>query len=80
MSTAIDSLAPEAVAAHLHGRFGTPYLYVPECESSQTLLLGSGLPEGAVAATDHQTARAASFSPMGLRFAHRPRVRPWEND
>src|SRR5262249_31944509 len=27
----------------------------PECESTQLLLLGSGLAEGAVAATDHQT-------------------------
>ena len=33
----------------------TPYLYEPECESTQLLLIGSGLPEGAVAATDHQT-------------------------
>ena len=37
------------------GRFGKPYLYEPECESTQLLLLGSGHPEGAVAATDHQT-------------------------
>jgi BirA family biotin operon repressor/biotin-[acetyl-CoA-carboxylase] ligase len=50
-----DSLAPEAVAAHLPGRFGTPYLYEPECESTQLLLVGSELPEGAVAVTDHQT-------------------------
>ncbi|HLF00233.1 MAG TPA: biotin--[acetyl-CoA-carboxylase] ligase [Gaiellaceae bacterium] len=50
-----DLLAPEAVGPHLRGRFGTPYLYEPECESTQLLLLGSGLPEGAVAATDHQT-------------------------
>ena len=39
----------------LQGRFGTPYLYEPECESTQLLLHGSGLPEGAVAVTDHQT-------------------------
>jgi BirA family biotin operon repressor/biotin-[acetyl-CoA-carboxylase] ligase len=51
-----DSLAPEAVAPHLSGRFGEPYVYEPECESTQRLLLGSGLPEGAVAATEHQTA------------------------
>ena len=51
-----DSLAPEAVAPHLRGRFGKPYLYEVECESTQALLAGSGLPEGAVAATDHQTA------------------------
>jgi BirA family biotin operon repressor/biotin-[acetyl-CoA-carboxylase] ligase len=51
----VETLAPEAVAPHLRGRFGEPYLYEPECESTQLLLLGSGLPEGAVAATDHQT-------------------------
>ena len=28
------------------GRFGKPYLYEPECASTQQLLLGSGLPEG----------------------------------
>jgi BirA family biotin operon repressor/biotin-[acetyl-CoA-carboxylase] ligase len=50
------SLAPEAVAPHLRGRFGTPYLYAAACESTQLLLAGSDLPEGAVAATDHQTA------------------------
>ncbi len=50
-----DTLAPDAVAPHLSGRFGTPYVYEPECESTQQLLIGSGLPEGAVAVTDHQT-------------------------
>ena len=50
------SLAPEAVAPHLRGRLGDPYLYEPECASTQALLVGSGLDEGAVAATDHQTA------------------------
>jgi BirA family biotin operon repressor/biotin-[acetyl-CoA-carboxylase] ligase len=50
-----DSLAPEAVAQHLRGRFGQPYHYEPECASTQLLLLESGLQEGAVAATDHQT-------------------------
>ena len=50
-----DALTSEALAPHLQGRFGTPYLYKPECESTQSLLLGSDLPEGAVAATDHQT-------------------------
>jgi BirA family biotin operon repressor/biotin-[acetyl-CoA-carboxylase] ligase len=49
------SLAPDAVQPHLRGRFGTPYVYEPECESTQLLLIGSGLPEGAVAATEHQT-------------------------
>ena len=49
------TLTHEGVSSYLTGRFGTPYLYEPECESTQLLLLGSGLPEGAVAATDHQT-------------------------
>jgi BirA family biotin operon repressor/biotin-[acetyl-CoA-carboxylase] ligase len=34
---------------------GRPRLYEPECESTQLLLLGSDLPEGAIAVTDHQT-------------------------
>jgi BirA family biotin operon repressor/biotin-[acetyl-CoA-carboxylase] ligase len=49
------TLAPEAVEPALSGRFGTPYLYEPECESTQLLLRGADLPEGAVAVTDHQT-------------------------
>ena len=49
------SLAPDAVAPFLRGRFGEPYVYEPECESTQLLLVGSGLPEGSVAATEHQT-------------------------
>jgi BirA family biotin operon repressor/biotin-[acetyl-CoA-carboxylase] ligase len=40
----------------LRGRFGEPYLYEPECASTQALLAGSNLPEGAVAVTEHQTA------------------------
>jgi BirA family biotin operon repressor/biotin-[acetyl-CoA-carboxylase] ligase len=35
---------------------GEPRLFAPECGSTQLLLLGSDLPEGAVALTDHQTA------------------------
>jgi biotin-[acetyl-CoA-carboxylase] ligase BirA-like protein len=50
-----DSLEQAAVAPFLRGRFGKPYRYEAECESTQLLLLGSGLPEGAVAATDRQT-------------------------
>lgn len=55
MSVATDTLSFEAVAPYVRGRFGKPYVYEPECESTQLLLLGSGLPEGATAATDHQT-------------------------
>jgi BirA family transcriptional regulator, biotin operon repressor / biotin---[acetyl-CoA-carboxylase] ligase len=49
-----DVLTPQAVAEHLSGRFGSPYLYEPECESTQDLL-STDLPEGAVAVTEHQT-------------------------
>lgn len=52
---AAGALTFEAVGPHVRGRFGRPYRYEPECESTQLLLLGSGLPEGATAATDHQT-------------------------
>ena len=55
LSIAAGTLSFESVDRHLRGRFGKPYLYEPECESTQTLLAGSGLPEGAVAG-DHQTA------------------------
>jgi BirA family biotin operon repressor/biotin-[acetyl-CoA-carboxylase] ligase len=47
-----DSLA---AAPELAGRFGEPYLYEVECESTQLVLIGSDLPEGAVAVADHQT-------------------------
>jgi BirA family transcriptional regulator, biotin operon repressor / biotin---[acetyl-CoA-carboxylase] ligase len=60
-ATTADTLASEAVDRHIRGRFGRPYVYEPECESTQLLLLGSGLPEGAVAATDHQTGGRGRF-------------------
>jgi BirA family biotin operon repressor/biotin-[acetyl-CoA-carboxylase] ligase len=50
-----DSLAFDAVDRQLKGRLGRPYKYVDECESTQ-LLLADDTPEGAVAATNHQTA------------------------
>ena len=49
-----DSLAPEAVAGRLRGRFGRPYLYRERCASTQRLL-GPEHPEGAVAVCDDQT-------------------------
>ena len=51
----MDSLAPEVVEPLLRGRFGRPYRYVERCESTQRLLT-EGDPEGAVAATEEQTA------------------------
>ncbi len=50
-----DSLAYESVDRHIKGRFGRPYTYVEETESTQ-LLLDESAPEGAVAACDVQTA------------------------
>ena len=49
-----SALSPEAVMPLLEGRFGNPYLYREVCESTQELV--RDLPEGAVAATDNQTA------------------------
>jgi BirA family transcriptional regulator, biotin operon repressor / biotin---[acetyl-CoA-carboxylase] ligase len=65
-----DSLEPKAVGTYLHGRLGTPYLYEAECESTQLLLLGTDLPEGAVAATDHQTGGRGR---LGRRWEAQPR-------
>ncbi len=48
-----DSLAPERLEPLLAGRFGRPYLYEDECESTQDLL-EPGLPEGTTAVCDHQ--------------------------
>jgi BirA family transcriptional regulator, biotin operon repressor / biotin---[acetyl-CoA-carboxylase] ligase len=39
----------------LRGRFGRPYLWSASCGSTQDVLRGSALPEGAVAVTEHQT-------------------------
>lgn len=49
-------LSPEIVEPLLRGRFGRPYLWVEECASTQELLRGGDLHEGAVAVTEHQTA------------------------
>jgi BirA family transcriptional regulator, biotin operon repressor / biotin---[acetyl-CoA-carboxylase] ligase len=50
-----DSLAPQALEQLLHGRFGRPYRYEAEVESTQALL-GADDPEGAVAVAEHQSA------------------------
>jgi BirA family biotin operon repressor/biotin-[acetyl-CoA-carboxylase] ligase len=54
-----DSLEYEVVDRHRKGRFGRPYMFVAECESTQLLL--EGAPEGAVATTDLQTAGRGRF-------------------
>ena len=53
--TGRDSLAPEHVAPLLRGRFGHPYRYLEQCESTQRELPADA-PEGAVVVADEQTA------------------------
>ena len=50
-----DSLSPEVVEPRLLGRFGHPYTYIASTSSTQ-LLLPPEAPEGALVATDEQTA------------------------
>jgi BirA family biotin operon repressor/biotin-[acetyl-CoA-carboxylase] ligase len=50
------ALTEDAVLRLVQGRFGMPWLWRPSCASTQDLLRGTGLPEGAVAAAEHQTA------------------------
>ncbi len=50
-----DSLAADAVLPRLRGRFGREYTFMERCDSTQRLL-PEDAPEGAVAATDEQTA------------------------
>ena len=49
-------LAPDVVEPLLRGRFGRPYFWREECASTQELLRGADVHEGAVAVTEHQTA------------------------
>jgi BirA family biotin operon repressor/biotin-[acetyl-CoA-carboxylase] ligase len=60
-----DSLAPPAVEPLLTGRFGRPYRYAGEAETTQALL-GLDDEEGAVAAADYQTAGRGR---LGRRWA-----------
>jgi BirA family biotin operon repressor/biotin-[acetyl-CoA-carboxylase] ligase len=50
-----ETLTAGAVEPQLRGRFGRPYLWSESCASTQDVLRGSDLPEGAVAVTEHQT-------------------------
>ena len=50
------TLEPARVVPLLRGRFGYPYVWEPECASTQLALHDPALLEGAVAATEHQTA------------------------
>jgi len=51
----VSDLTPELVTPLLRGRLGRPYRFVASCPSTQRLLEDDD-PEGAVVATDHQTA------------------------
>jgi BirA family biotin operon repressor/biotin-[acetyl-CoA-carboxylase] ligase len=55
VSLVSDSLAPEYVEPLLRGRFGRPYTFLERCESTQRELPADA-PEGAVVATNEQTA------------------------
>ena len=48
-------LTAAVVEPLLRGRFGRPYLWSESCPSTQDVLRGTDLPEGAVALTEHQT-------------------------
>ena len=50
-----DPLGSDFVLPRLRGRFGRDYVFVDRCESTQRLFAEEA-PEGAVAATDEQTA------------------------
>ena len=65
----MSDLDPERVRSLLRGGFGSPYRWERECPSTQDLVLGRGLPEGAVATADHQTAGRGRF---GRAWADEP--------
>lgn len=51
----MDSLRPDSVVPRLRGRFGRPYRFLESCASTQREFRPDDA-EGAVVATDHQTA------------------------
>ncbi|MEO5576787.1 MAG: biotin--[acetyl-CoA-carboxylase] ligase [Gaiellaceae bacterium] len=51
----MTSLAPPLLEPLLRGRFGRPYLYLEQCETTQRML-DAAQPEGAVAVCEEQTA------------------------
>jgi BirA family biotin operon repressor/biotin-[acetyl-CoA-carboxylase] ligase len=76
-------MLPEQVEPRLRGRFGRPYLWVDECESTQEL--ARPLPEGGVAACDRQlhgrgrrgrTWRAEAGTGLLFSLALAPRTPP----
>lgn len=51
-----EPLTEAAVKPYLRGRLGAPFSWFESCPSTQDVLRGAGLPEGAVAVAEHQTA------------------------
>ncbi|HET6642695.1 MAG TPA: biotin--[acetyl-CoA-carboxylase] ligase [Gaiellaceae bacterium] len=79
-----ESLAPEIVEPLLRGRFGRPYRYFEQCESTQRELPVDA-PEGAVAVAEEQTAGRGRLGRSWSAPAHtsvlvsinlRPQVEP----
>jgi BirA family biotin operon repressor/biotin-[acetyl-CoA-carboxylase] ligase len=75
-----DSLAPEAMAPRLRGRFGRPYEHVGSTSSTQ-LLLGPDAPEGALVVAEEQTAGRGRlgrrwFAPAGTSLLCSLQLRP----
>ncbi len=63
------ALTEDVVTPLIRGRFAVPYLWHAACRSTQDVLRGSGLPEGAVAVAEHQTAGRGR---SGRRWDDRP--------
>lgn len=63
------ALTEDVVTPLIRGRFAVPYLWRASCRSTQDVLRGSGLPEGAVAVAEHQTAGRGR---SGRRWDDRP--------
>ena len=63
------ALTEDVVTPLIRGRFAVPYLWHESCRSTQDVLRGSGLPEGAVAVAEHQTAGRGR---SGRRWDDRP--------
>ena len=75
-----DSVSPAAVEPLLRGRFGRPYRFLERCESTQREL-AEDAPEGAVVATDEQTAGRGRlgrswFAPAGTSLLFSLNLRP----
>ena len=58
----LSSLAPAFAEPLLRGRFGRPYFYLEQCETTQRLL-DAAQPEGAVAVCEEQTAGRGRHGP-----------------